>query len=197
MSIKLFSRWEASGIKVLDPGLQKYINFRESYLPRSSGRSITTLTRGNRHLVDRLITKLMVPGHKGKKHTLTSYHATGKYNTCYKIVEKTFFTIEKRLGKNPVEVFVTAVENAAPREEITTIEYGGARYPKAVECAPLRRVDLALRHMIQGAYSKSFNSKKHSYECLAEEIILAYQLSPSSNAISKKNEAERQADSSR
>ena len=93
MSIKLFSRWEASGIKVLDPGLQKYINFRESYLPRSSGRSITTLTRGNRHLVDRLITKLMVPGHKGKKHTLTSYHATGKYNTCYKIVEKTFFTM--------------------------------------------------------------------------------------------------------
>jgi len=197
MSLKLFDRWESTGVKVRDPGLQKYVSLGETYLPRSSGRDITRLTRGNRHLIDRLITKLMVPGHKGKKHTLTSGHTTGKFNTCYKIVEKAFVSIEKKLGKNPLEVFVTAVENGAPREEITTIEYGGAKYPKAVECSPLRRIDVALRAIIQGAYSKSFNSKKSAHECLADEIIFAYQLSPSSNAIAKKNEAERQADSSR
>ena len=67
---------------------------------------------------------------------------------------------EKQTKENPIKIFAKALENAAQREEIITIEYGGARYPKAVECAPQRRVDLALRYMTQGAYQKSFNSKK-------------------------------------
>ena len=197
MSLKMFQRWDVTGIKVTDPGLVPHIGLNETYLPKSYGRNITRLTRGRKNIVERLVTKLMVPGHKGKKHSRTSGHATGKYNTSYNIVEKTFSIIEQKTKKNPVEVFVTAVENAAPREEITTIEYGGARYPKAVECAPLRRIDLALRYMTQGSYQKSFNAKKSSSECLAEEIIAAYNLSQASNAISKKNELERQADSSR
>ena len=89
------------------------------------------------------------------------------------------------------------MENSAQREEIITIEYGGARYPKAVECSPQRRVDMVLRHFTQGAYQKSFNSKKTAENCLAEEIINAYKLSRDSNAIAKKSEVERQADSSR
>ena len=89
------------------------------------------------------------------------------------------------------------MENAAPREEIITIEYGGARYPKACECAPQRRVDSAMKLMVQGAYSKSFNKKKSYVEALAEEIIAAYNSSSLSNAVAKKNEMERQADSSR
>ena len=96
-----------------------------------------------------------------------------------------------------MEVLVKAVENAAPREEITTIEYGGARYPKAVECAPQRRIDLALRYMIQGSYAASFAKKKKTYQALAEEIINAYNLSTQSNAVAKKLELERQSDSAR
>ena len=44
---------------------------------------------------------------------------------------------------------------------------------------------------------KSFNSKKSIESCLAEEIINAYKLDRSSNAIAKKLEVERQADASR
>ena len=51
--------------------------------------------------------------------------------------------------------------------------------------------------MVQGAYHKSFNAKKKMVNCLADEILFAYQLSSQSNAIAKKNEMERQADSSR
>ena len=105
--------------------------------------------------------------------------------------------IEEKTKLNPVAVFVKALENAAPREEITAIEYGGARYPKAVECSPQRRIDLALRNMIQGAYANSFNKKKGAVNALADEIINAHNLDMKSNAISKKNELERQADSSR
>ena len=104
---------------------------------------------------------------------------------------------EKKLKMNPVEVLVKAIENAAPREEIITIEYGGARYPKAVECAPQRRVDIVLRLLVQGAYQKAFNTKKSAEECLSSEIINAYQMKAESVAISKKNEVERQADASR
>ena len=98
---------------------------------------------------------------------------------------------------NPVEVFVKAVENAAPREEIVTIEYGGARYPKAVECAPIRRIDVALKLMTQGSYHSSFNKKKSIVDALVDEITAAYRSSTNSLAISKKLELERQADSAR
>ena len=139
----------------------------------------------------------MVTGHRGKKHKMSSGHNTGKATKVYKLTQKTLEIIEKKLNKNPIEVLVKAVENAAPREEITTIEYGGARYPKAVECAPQRRVDLALRNMVNGSYAASFNKKKGASNALADEIINAYNLNMQSNAISKKNELERQADSSR
>ena len=105
--------------------------------------------------------------------------------------------IEQKSKKNPIEVFVKALENAAPREEIVTIEYGGARYPKAVECAPQRRIDVTLRQFTQGSYQKAFNKRKAVEQALADEIIAAYQMSNNSQAISKKLELERQADSSR
>jgi small subunit ribosomal protein S7 len=139
----------------------------------------------------------MIPGHKGKRHSKSSGHITGKAQHAYAVVEDSLRLIEQRTKKNPIEVFVRALENAAPREEIVTIEYGGARYPKAVECSPQRRVDLALRYMTQGAYQKSFNTKKSIIETLTAEIVNAYNLSTQSNAIQKKLEIERQADASR
>jgi ribosomal protein S7 len=51
--------------------------------------------------------------------------------------------------------------------------------------------------MIQGSAQKAFNTKKAIHETLADEILNAYALSPNSAAIAKKNELERQADSSR
>ena len=112
-------------------------------------------------------------------------------------MENALAMIEKQTNENPIKVFVKALENAAQREEIITIEYGGARYPKSVECTPQRRIDLALRQMAQGAYHKSFNSKKSIETTLSEEIINAYRSSSASSAIAKKLEVERQADSSR
>ncbi len=196
--VKLFNRWDTSEIKVMDKGLQRYISLRPIIMPKTGGRNVKVVFHKSRnHVVERLLTKLMVPGHKGKKHKTTSGHCCGKAAGKYMIVEKTLELIEQRTKKNPVEVLVKAIENAAPREEITTIEYGGARYPKAVECAPQRRVDIALRMMVQGAYAKSFNKKAKIEKTLAEEIIKAYNMDQTSNAIGKKLELERQADASR
>ncbi|MBI4439351.1 30S ribosomal protein S7 [Candidatus Woesearchaeota archaeon] len=196
--IKAFNRWQVDGIQVADAGLQKYISIEPRIVPKTGGRyAKNRFHKSKVFVVERLINKVMIPGHKAKKHFRTSYHTTGKAHTTYKIVEDVFKLIEAQLKENPVKVYVKALENAAPREEIITIEYGGARYPKAVECSPQRRLDIALRLMTQGAYQKSFNSKKGIVKALAEEIMAAHNLSLASHAISKKNEMERQADASR
>lgn len=198
VAIKAFDIWDVSGIKVNDPGLRKYINLEPRIVPKTGARYA-----GNRFhkskvfIVERFINKIMIPGHKSKKHFKSSGHITGKAHNAYNIAEATLKTIEKRTKENPIAVFVKALENASQREEIITIEYGGARYPKAVECAPQRRIDITLRNMTQGSYQKSFSSKKPIEDCLADEVIAAYKMSNDSFAIGKKLEVERQADSSR
>ncbi len=196
--IKAFNRWDTEGIKVKDKGLVNYISLEPRIVPKTGARYAgNRFHKSDIFIVERLINKVMVPGHKAKKHFRTSHHITGKANSAYKIVRDAFVKIERQLKENPIEVFVQALENAAPREEIITIEYGGARYPKAVESAPQRRIDVALRLFAQGAYQKSFNSEKAIEDCLAEELINAYKLSSDSLAVSKKLEVERQADASR
>ncbi len=196
--IKAFNKWDVEGIKVDDVGLKPYIGLEPRIVPKTGARyAKNRFHRSKIFIVERLINKLMVPGHKTKKHFKTSFHITGKSNKAFSIVENVFTIIEKQTKENPIKIFVKALENASQREEIITIEYGGARYPKAVECSPQRRLDIALRHFAQGSYQKSFNSKKSIENCLAEEIINAYRLSNASNAITKKLEVERQADASR
>ncbi len=197
-NVLVFNRWSTEGIKVNDPGVAPYINLDAVIVPKTGARYAgNKFHKSKLFIVERLVNKLMVTGHKSKKHLISSGHQTGKSYKVYDLVEKTFEIIEAKTKQNPVLVFVKALENAAPREEIVTIEYGGARYPKAVECAPQRRIDLVLRLMTQGAKQKSFNNKKPFEVALADEIINAYMLSPNSLAVSKKLELERQADASR
>jgi len=198
MTIKTFNRWDTEGIVVEDPGLKNYLNINATIVPRTGARySKFRFKKSEVFIIERLINKIMVTGHKAKKHKISSGHNTGKAQNAYSIMEKTLEILEKKTGLNPIAVVVKAIENAAPREEIITIEYGGAKYPKAVECAPQRRIDQALKYMTQGARQRSFNSKKSMVDCLANEILNAYNLSNVSAAISKKLETERQADSSR
>lgn len=196
--VKFFDRWGTEDVIVTDLGLKNYITFEPRVIPKTGAKYAgNKFHKSKITIVERFINKIMVPGHKSKKHFKTSGHITGKSQTVLAIMEKVLEIIEKKTGKNPISVLVTAVENAAPREEIVTIEYGGARYPKAVECAPQRRIDLVIRQMSQGSYQKAFNSKISIEEALSSEIINAYNLSQQSVAIAKKLELERQADSSR
>ena len=198
VEIKAFNRWDLDGVKVDDAGIAPYITLTPKIVPKTGARyGGKKFYKSKIFIVERLVNKLMVPGHKSKKHFKTSYHISGKAQTAFKIVEEAFKQVEKSTKENPIKIFVKALENAAQREEIVTIEYGGARYPKAVECSPQRRVDLALRHMTQGAYHRTFNTKKGIVSSLADEIVSAYRMSNASNAIAKKLEIERQADSSR
>ncbi|MFA6072842.1 MAG: 30S ribosomal protein S7 [Candidatus Woesearchaeota archaeon] len=197
-NVLVFNRWSTEGIKVNDPGVAPYINLDAVVVPKTGARYAGNKFHKSKILiVERLVNKLMVTGHKSKKHLMSSGHHTGKSYKVYSLVEKALEIVEAKTKQNPIAVLVKAIENAAPREEIVTIEYGGARYPKAVECAPQRRIDLVLRLFAQGAKQKSFNNRKPVEAALADEIIAAFQLLPGSLAVSKKLELERQADASR
>jgi len=196
--IKVFDRWSVEGISVADPGLRRYICLKPRVVPRSGGKNAKNRFHKSKvFIVERFMNKLLVPGHKGKKHIKSSGSCTGKAITVYNIMERVLEKVETKLKMNPVEALVKAIENGCPREEILMIEYGGAHYPRPVEIAPQRRVDFALRLIVQASYQKSFNSRADIVDVLANEIIAAYNLSSTSMVISKKNELERQADSSR
>ncbi len=195
--VKFMGRWDWD-VEVRDPGLRPYINVKPYYIPRAEGRyQKYRFGKARIPIIDRLIGRLMTPGHFGKKHKYTSGHMTGKWYKNLRNVIKAFEIIEKRTRENPIQVLVRAIENAAPREEVTLIEQGGSRYPKAVDISPQRRIDLAIRFIVWGAFHRSRNTKKKIWEALAEEIINAANNNVNSFAIQKKAELEKVASSSR
>ncbi|MEM0473519.1 MAG: 30S ribosomal protein S7 [Candidatus Aenigmatarchaeota archaeon] len=197
--MKLFNRWSFEGIEVKDPGLKPYINLKPSIVPKSGGKfSKSKFHKSNMNIVERFANKLMVAGHKGKKHLITSGRNTGKSETVYKIIEEVFEKLEKRTNENPIKIFVLAVENAALREELTAYQVGGSIVRKAVVTSPQRRVDQALAIISQAAYRKSFGKKRSMADELVDEIFYAYKNDASkSEAIKEKERIEKEADASR
>ncbi|MEM7821619.1 MAG: 30S ribosomal protein S7 [Candidatus Aenigmatarchaeota archaeon] len=197
--IKIFGKWSTEGIEVKDPGLIKYINLQPVLIPRSDGRYVKQqFHKSKMNIVERLMNKLQVPGHRGKKHLLTSGRAVGKTLTHYKIVKKVFENIEQKTKKNPIEVLVRAIENSALREEITQYQVGGIIVRRAVVTSPQRRVDLALSNIVQAAYRKAFGRKESMVDTLTEEIIAAYNNDANkSEAIKEKERIEREAEGAR
>ena len=195
--LKLFDTYDVSQVSVKDPSLKPFISFVPKLLVKSYGRRQGAFSNARVNLVERFANRLGVPGHVGNKHKIITSWSSGKYNKNMSTMLKVLANIERKTKKNPIQVMAEAIENGSPRDEITVIESGGARYPQAVDCSPMRRVNLAIRWMVQGAYGKSFGKKKKMAETLADEIIAASQGSMDSFAFSKKNESEKQADSAR
>jgi len=151
MEFKIFDLYDVSEIKIEDPGLRNVINTQPKLLVKSQGRNVVKHGQTKVNIVERLMNRLAVAGHRGKKHKIILGSSTGKY----------------------------------------------ARYPQAVDVAPIRRVNLAIKHIIHGASDKAFGKKKTITQALAEEIVLAYENNGDSFAIRKRNESEKQADSAR
>ncbi len=199
--IKLFGRWDFD-VEVVDQGLQRYLNVSPVFVPHSGGRhSKKRFWKAQKvSIIERLINKVMRSSVGSKKfggRYLRGGGATGKKSLATRIVEKTFSIIEEKTRSNPIQVLVDAIQNAAPREETTTIIYGGVHYHQAVDIAPMRRIDMALKNIVIAAYGNSFNKKITIEESLAEEIINAANNDPKSFAIKKKEETERIAQSAR
>jgi len=194
---KLFGLYDVSGIKVEDPGMKRYVNLEPKLVVKSFGRNREKFSRGKINLIEIFANLVAVPGHRGKKHKIQTNWKTGKYSQNMKIVLNCLKIVKEKTKENPIQVLIKAIENAAPRDGVTIIEYGGARYPQAVDISPMRRVTMTLRIIVQGSYDKSFNKKIKIEKALAEEIMKAYNKDGDSYAMAKKNDSEKQADSAR
>ncbi|MCD6503971.1 30S ribosomal protein S7 [Candidatus Bathyarchaeota archaeon] len=185
--LKLFGKWSFKGIEVKDPGLKRYISLKPVVIPHSMGRhEHTKFKKSEVNIVERLVNMLMRPG-----------HAAGKKARAISVVKNAFEIIHLKTGRNPIEVLIRAIENAAPCEDTTRISYGGVVYHLAVDISPQRRVDLALRFLSEGARMSAFGTPKSLEECLADEIILAANGDMKSYAVKKRSEMERIALASR
>ena len=178
---QLFGKWSFEGVEVLDQGLKQYISLRPLVIPHSMGRHEHKKFHKSRvNIVERLVNNLMRPGPNSGKKTM-----------CLNFVRNAFEIIHLRTSRNPVEVFVQALENSAPCEDTTRISFGGVAYHQSVDISPQRRVDLALRYLTEGVRKASFSNPRPFEEILAEEIILAAEKDLKSYAVSKRNEMER------
>ncbi len=190
--LKLFGRWP-SDVQTTDIGLANYINLEPRFLPRSAGVHRNIFHKSKMHIVERLALHLLIPGHHGKRHRLTSGKLAGNFHNAMRIVENALEIIEKKENKNPLEVLVKALENAAAREEIITYQLGSIMAREAVITAPQRRIDKTLRNIAQGSYRNSFNKKTSIEQTLANEIIAAARGSNESFAVREKERLENEA----
>jgi small subunit ribosomal protein S7 len=183
----LFGKFPFEGIEVHDPGLAPYLYVHPIYSPHTEGKLCgKPFMKAHMHLVERLANHLM----KGGKFT-------GKKSKGIATIRKAFEEIAQREKQNPLQLLVNAVENAAPREEVTRLQFGGISVPRAVDSAPARRVAVAIRHIAAGAIQASHKSTKPIHSCLANEIILAAKADQTSFAVGRKEEVERVAQSAR
>lgn len=183
----MFGEWSFEGITVRDIGLERYLNLEPIYLPHTGGRhEARRFRKSDMNIVERLVNSLMRPGGSG-----------GDKNRITSIVRNAFKIINLKTGRNPVEILVRAVENAAPNEDTTRIGYGGVVYRLAVDISPQRRIDLSLRFIVRGIRESTFSNRLTLEEILASQLIGAANNDGNSFAIRRKLEVERIALSSR
>jgi len=198
---KIFGKYDISEVKVIDPSLSKYLDLTPVSIPHSHGRhGDKQFGKMKVNVVERLVNKLMRGGTGEKtsgKVIRTHGRLQGKKFKAMKIVEDAFDSIAKTTKFNPVQVLVDAIQNTAPREDTTRVQYGGVSYQVAVDVSASRRLDMALRNLSLAAIMGSFDKKKTLAQALSDEITLAAKNDQSSYAIKKRDETERMARSAR
>ncbi|MCL5102303.1 MAG: 30S ribosomal protein S7 [Candidatus Marsarchaeota archaeon] len=197
---KLFNKYDYN-VEVLDLSLKNYINLKPEEFP-SSYRSTSSkmFSKANINIVERLENALMRGG-TGKKVggrvIRTEGRLQGKKLKVMHIVESAFDMVNETTKKNPLEVFIRALENSAPIEDTTRIRQGGTVSNIPVDISASRRLDTALRNISTASIIGAFNNKKSISEALANEMILAANNDINSYALKRKNEIERMARSAK
>ncbi|HYB50000.1 MAG TPA: 30S ribosomal protein S7 [Burkholderiaceae bacterium] len=116
----------------------------------------------------------------------------GKKAVAERIVYGAFAQIESKSGKNPLEVFTSAVSNVKPMVEVKSRRVGGANYQVPVEVRPVRRMALAMRWLREAAKKRGEKSMPMR---LAGELMEAAE--GRGGAMKKREEVHRMADANK
>ncbi len=107
-----------------------------------------------------------------KNQTLTKFinqiMLDGKKGTAEAICYSAFNMIQEKSGKDPIEVFGTALKNVMPVLEVKARRVGGANYQVPIEVRAERRTTLALRWLVAMARKRG---EKTMQEKVAGELL--------------------------
>merc|ERR1712093_638238 len=188
--VKLFNKYSFEDVQVSDMALTDYIAAKSGnavFLPHSAGRwAKKRFKKAQCPIVERITNSLMMHGRNN-----------GKKVMAVRIMRHTCDIIHLLSGENPIQVIVDAVVNSGAREDSCRIGSAGVVRRQAIDVSPLRRVNMAIWLLTQGARAAAFRNIKTIAECLAEEFINAAKGSSNSYAIKKKDEIERVAKANR
>lgn len=131
----------------------------------------------NDKIVTRLINNVMIDGKKG---------------VAQKIVYGAFEIVGEKTGKEPLSVFLEAMNNVMPVLEVKARRVGGATYQVPIEVRPDRRQTLGLRWIT--LYSRK-RSERTMKERLANEILDA--INNTGGAVKKRDEMHKMAEANK
>lgn len=117
---------------------------------------------------------------------------SGKKAVAERIVYGAFDSISVKAGKDPLEVFSTAINNVKPVVEVKSRRVGGANYQVPVEVRPSRRLALAMRWVREAAKKRSEKSMDLR---LAGELLEAAE--GRGGAMKKRDEVHRMAEANK
>jgi small subunit ribosomal protein S7 len=107
-----------------------------------------------------------------KNQTLTKFinqiMLDGKKGTAEAICYSAFNMIQEKSGKDPIEVFGTALKNVMPVLEVKARRVGGANYQVPLEVRAERRTTLGLRWLVAMARKRG---EKTMQEKIAGELL--------------------------
>jgi len=116
----------------------------------------------------------------------------GKKSVAERIVYGAFEQITKKGGKDPLEVFTQALQNARPMVEVKSRRVGGANFQVPVEVRPVRRTALAMRWLREAARKRG---EKSMGQRLAAELMEASE--GRGGAVKKREEVHRMAEANK
>jgi len=83
---------------------------------------------------------------------------SGKKAVAERMLYGALESIKTKSGKDPLEVFGQALNNARPMVEVKSRRVGGANYQVPVEIRPVRRMALAMRWLREAAKKRGEKS---------------------------------------
>ncbi len=117
---------------------------------------------------------------------------SGKKSVAQRVVYDAFETIKEKTGKDPLEVFETALKNVMPVLEVRARRVGGANYQVPVEVRPERRQTLGIRWLVN--YARLRGEKTMDARLSAELMDAANNVGA---AIKKKEDTHKMAEANK
>ena len=116
----------------------------------------------------------------------------GKKDTCTKIIYEALDKLKAKTEKDPLEVFLKAIDNVKPAVEVKSRRVGGAIYQVPVEIRENRKEALAMRWIIAAARSRSGHGMA---DTLASELLDAF--NSTGSAYKKKEDTHKMAEANK